>query len=304
MFGCGVTLGVTIMKVPPLLLVFDPCSHLSSTTGWVQIPCRMRVQIPVLTTSFPRHAHCFSFWLDCAICAVPRQINPRNPLCCLGCQLMSNRFAHRRWDSFWMNCAIWCRMEINRCHPDERGSLAGLPCCWPWWGVASCRGCHCFSDNLERPAELSALMGWGWVVAGSAMSQPLWFSVEPRSGNAVSSGSYAGLTAEVAASSGDGVAVYCQFGCLLSWLRLPGHVTDQLNRDMIGYHRDPGIAMHFGQVPSPFCRERLACRFWGMSRGSDSHQLHHQPCRATQSGYLDPVYLLPVSPLAVQQVAG
>ena len=118
-----------LAKVPPLLLVFDPlATPLQHHRGWVQIPCRMRVQIPVLNTSFPP---CEQFTnLRSSAQLGMRKLRssllapiPRNPLCCLGCQLMSNRFAQLAVGiRFWMNCAICAEWRSARRHPDERGS--------------------------------------------------------------------------------------------------------------------------------------------------------------------------------------
>ena len=122
-----------LAKVPPLLLVFEPLVlPLQHHRRLVQIPCRMRVQIPVLNTSFPP---CEQFTnlrssaqlgmrkLRSSLLAPIR----RNPLCCLGCQLMSNRFAQLAVGiRFWMNCAICAEWRSARRHPDERGSPGRL----------------------------------------------------------------------------------------------------------------------------------------------------------------------------------
>ena len=126
-FGCGVTLGVTVGESPPLLLVFEPLVlPLQHHRRLVQIPCRMRVQIPVLNTSFPP---CEQFTnlrssaqlgmrkLRSSLLAPIR----RNPLCCLGCQLMSNRFAQLAVGiRFWMNCAICAEWRSARRLPERR----------------------------------------------------------------------------------------------------------------------------------------------------------------------------------------
>lgn len=118
-----------LAKVPPLLLVFEPLVlPLQHHRRLVQIPCRMRVQIPVLNTSF---SPCEQFTnLRSSAQLGMRKLRssllapiPRNPLCCLGCQLMSNRFAqHQVVFRFWMNCAICAEWRSARSLPDERGS--------------------------------------------------------------------------------------------------------------------------------------------------------------------------------------
>lgn len=134
-----------LAKVPPLLLVFEPLAlPLQHHRRWVQIPCRMQVQIPVLNTSFPpceqftnlrSSAHLGMRKLRSSLLA----LIPSNPLCCLGCQLISNRFAQlavvfRFWLN-WANCAVG---RSTRSHPDERGSPGrlGVGCSWFSYVVA------------------------------------------------------------------------------------------------------------------------------------------------------------------------
>ena len=141
-----------LAKVPPLLLVFDPLAPpLQHHRRWVQIPCRMRVQIPVLNTSFPP---CEQFTnLRSSAHLGMRKLRsflitsiPRNRLHGEGCQLMSNSFAQPSVVfRFWMNCAICAEWRSARCHPGERGS--------PGW-----------------PALLLAVVGCRKVVEGVTVS--------------------------------------------------------------------------------------------------------------------------------------
>ena len=107
--------------------------HLSSTTGGgfkSLVGCGFKSLY--FTTSFP-------LVNNSPVCAVlrtyelrnlrssPTRSIRRNPLCCLGCQLMSNRFAqHQVAFRFWMNCAICAEWRSARRHPDERGSPGRL----------------------------------------------------------------------------------------------------------------------------------------------------------------------------------
>lgn len=151
MFGCGVTLGVTIGRKSPLCFwCLIHWLHLSSTTGGgfkSLVGCGFKSLY--FTTSFPRYAHCFSFLaglrkLRSSLLAPIR----RNPLCCLGCQLMSNRFAQLAVGiRFWMNCAICAEWRSARRHPDEKGI--------PWLAFSgSWSGCHQNGDSVTNTVTI------------------------------------------------------------------------------------------------------------------------------------------------------
>ena len=143
-----------LAKVPPLLLVFEPLAlPLQHHRRWVQIPCRMRVQIPVLhhliSSSCPL---LFVFGWIAQFAQFPDQINPPQSLVLLRLPANEQPFcAARSWYSFLDELGSLRSGEINKMPARREG--------FPW-------------------------SAGGWVVAGSAMSWPLWFSVEPRSGNA------------------------------------------------------------------------------------------------------------------------
>ena len=88
----------------------------------------------------------FGWIAQCA--QFPNQLNPRNPLCCLGCQLMSNRFAQLAVGiRFWMNCAICAEWRSARRHPDEKGI--------PWLAFSgSWSGCHQNGDSVTNTVTI------------------------------------------------------------------------------------------------------------------------------------------------------
>ena len=173
-----------LAKVPPLLLVFDPLAPpLQHHRGWVQIPCRMRVQIPVLNTSFPP---CEQFTnLRSSAQLGMRKLRssllapiPRNPLCCLGCQLMSNRFAQLAVGiRFWMNCAICAVVRSTRCLPEGKGSPGRrLSCSLGWLNGLGVAG-ELYHDLLDAglsPFACSRSGAVRWVAAWSFRPYRRW----------------------------------------------------------------------------------------------------------------------------------
>ena len=169
-----------LAKVPPLLLVFDPLAPplQHHRVGFKSlVGCGFKSLY--FTTSFPRHAHCFSFLaglrkLRSSLLAPIR----RNPLCCLGCQLMSNRFAQLAVGiRFWMNCAICAEWRSTRCLPEGKGSPGRrLSCSLGWLNGLGVAG-ELYHDLLDAglsPFACSRSGAVRWVAAWSFRPYRRW----------------------------------------------------------------------------------------------------------------------------------
>ena len=115
------SLFLMIKQIKPLPLYPHKYPHLSHSGYPVadNFNCSLPSAHRQLSSSCPL---LFVFGWIAQFAQFPNQLNPRNPLCCLGCQLISNSFAQPAVViRFWMNCAICAEWRSARCHPDERG---------------------------------------------------------------------------------------------------------------------------------------------------------------------------------------
>ena len=128
---------------------------------------------------FPRHAHCFSFLAGLRnVRSSPTSSIRHNPLCCLGCQLMSNRFAQLAVGiRFWMNCAVCAVERSTRCLPEGKGSPGRrLSCSLGWLNGLGVAG-ELYHDLLDAglsPFACSRSGAVRWVAAWSFRPYRRW----------------------------------------------------------------------------------------------------------------------------------
>ena len=139
-----------LAKVPPLLLVFDPlATPLQHHRGWVQIPCRMRVQIPVLhhliSSSCPL---LFVFGWIAQIAQFPTRPNPPQSLVLLRLPANEQPFcAAPSCFSFLDELRNLRRMEISKTPTREKGI--------PWLAFSgSWSGCHQNGDSVTNTVTI------------------------------------------------------------------------------------------------------------------------------------------------------
>ena len=173
-----------LAKVPLCFWCLSHWFYLSSTTeGWFKSLVGCGFKSLCSTPHFPLVS-------NSPICAVLRTYElrnlrssltssiHRNHLCCLGCQLMSNRFAQLAVGiRFWMNCAVCAVERSTRCLPEGKGSPGRrLSCSLGWLNGLGVAG-ELYHDLLDAglsPFACSRSGAVRWVAAWSFRPYRRW----------------------------------------------------------------------------------------------------------------------------------